>query len=384
MEGREKMKKILAGTSALFAVATLSGAAQAAEPIKLSVGGFMNQWVSILNVDDKKTSNGVENSYNHAAVNSDTEVHFTGSTVLDNGLKVAVVIEKEAERTDATARNADQQYVTLSGGWGQVRVGEMLNAATVVHNQAPGAGAAMSDVTTILGVGPVNGTVTDLASQVTTVDGINDAGAGSTAIDYISPMFGPFAFGLTYTPRVFGRGPANEGATSKDLLGAALVYADKWGPVAIASDVAYARFEELEGTTQAGMAHAVPVGVKLSWNGFDLGGSYIRIMDNVKSTDNATAATSYDGYAWDAGLAYTTGNWKFGYQYYHSSIDGAAGRTNPGKDKTSVHNGGLAYTMGPGVTTSANFAHMSVTDEAGGTLAKRASYGLITGIQLAF
>lgn len=37
------MKKILVASSALVAVA-FAGQAQASEPIKLSVGGYMNQW----------------------------------------------------------------------------------------------------------------------------------------------------------------------------------------------------------------------------------------------------------------------------------------------------------------------------------------------------
>ncbi|TAN59178.1 MAG: porin [Rhodospirillales bacterium] len=387
--GKDKntmMKKFLAGTTALIAVGSFASAANAAEPIKLSVGGFMNQWVSIADVDAKNTNqNGQVNwEFNNVAVNSDTEVHFKGETVLDNGLKVAVVIEKEAERTDtgANGRNADQQYAEISGGWGAVRVGETLNAATRVHSSAPGAGAGVSDAVTVLGVGVASGNaVTDLASQVTSVDGINDAGAGSTAIDYVSPMFGPFAFGITYTPRVFSRGLAQEGTTSKDLLGAALVYADKWGPVAVNADVAYARFEQLEGSAQNGMAHGVPVGIKLGYAGFEVGGSYFRIMDNAKIASTATG-TSYDGVAWDAGIAYTTGDWKFGYQYYSSSLEGSLAQR--GRDTTKVHNVGMAYTMGPGVSVSANLSHLTLTEETRTSSDKTTAAGLITGIQLAF
>ena len=69
------MKKFLIGTTALIAVGTLAGAAQAADPIKLSVGGKMNQWFSIADVKDRPGT-----KYAHTAVNSDTEVHFKGET----------------------------------------------------------------------------------------------------------------------------------------------------------------------------------------------------------------------------------------------------------------------------------------------------------------
>ncbi|MBF0355418.1 MAG: porin [Alphaproteobacteria bacterium] len=377
------IKRFLIGTSALIAVGTLAGAAQAADPIKLSVGGKMNQWLSFADVKDKVTT-----KYNHVAVNSDTEVHFKGETVLDNGLKVEVVIEHEAERTDATARNANQQYAQLSGGWGALRIGETMNAANRVHNQAPGAGAGMGDAITILGIQPVSGTVTSMTDGQTSVDGIASVGISATSIDYVSPMFGPFAFGLTYTPHGGNRGLAVEGNSIKDLMGVAFVYADKWGPVAVNADVAWARADHETVGTQNGMLHGIPVGVKFGFAGFEVGGSYFRIMDNVKalrSAANANAATSFDGVAWDAGISYTMGDWKLGYTYFTSKHEGDVDTKT--KDTAKVHNAGVAYTMGPGVSVSANGVYTAFADEAVvATTAthKSRTYGLITGIQLTF
>ncbi len=392
------MKKILAGTTALIAVGTLAGAAQAADPIKLSVGGMMNQWLTIGDVDSYTYATGRVREYGNVGIISDTEIHFKGDTTLDNGLKVAVVIELEAERTDgSTARNADQQYVTLSGGWGQVRVGEMLNAATVVHNQAPGAGAANSDVASIFPASVPNGAgLQTLSSSVTTVDGIADAGAASVAIDYISPMFGPFAFGITYTPRVLSRGFAQENNSLNDLLGAAFVYADKWGPVSVNADIAYARFDYdnnisatgVLNSNATGVTHGLPIGVKFGYAGFEVGGSYFRIFDSLKAgasagaQDGNAASGSFDGVAYDVGLAYTTGPWKFGYTFYKSSMEGDL-RTK-GRDKHQIHNGGGAYTMGPGVTVSANIAYQKYQDEVKQAGDKQEALGLITGLSLAF
>jgi predicted porin len=393
------MKKILAGTTALVAVGALASAAQAAEPIKLSVGGLMNQWVTFGDVDSYTYATGRVRSYGNVGIISDTEVHFKGDTTLDNGLKVAVTIQLEAERSDSsTARNASEQYVTLSGGWGQVRVGEMKNAATIVHNQAPTAGAAFSDITSIFPNSVPNGaSLQTLTNNTTSVDGIADAGACSTAIDYISPMFGPFAFGVTYTPKIGGRGFAQENRDLKDLIGGALVYADKWGPVGINADVAYARFDydmnQIAATGGAysdnatGVVHGVPLGLKISYAGFEVGGSYFRIMDSLKVGQGATgngAAGSYDGAAWDAGVSYTTGPWRFAYAYYKSSLAGDI-QTNKSKDTQEMHNLGGAYTMGPGVTASANFAYNKYVDEAGSTVGnKQESMGFIAGLQLAF
>ncbi|MDK9721082.1 MAG: porin [Rhodospirillales bacterium] len=404
------MKKVLFGTTALVAAGMFGSAAQAAEPIKLSVGGFMNQFV-VIGDTDAYTYNGsaaigagsnrFTREYGNVGIVSDTEVHFKGSTTLDNGLKVAVVIELEAERTaTSTARNADQQYVALSGGWGQVRVGEMFNAAQVVHNQAPTVGAGNADVTTFFTASVPNGAgLTTMANAFTSADGIANAGRASTAIDYISPMFGPFAFGLTYTPNVLSRGFAQESASLNDLAGVAFVYADKWGPVGVNADVAYARFDYdhsmgAAGTllsNATGVVHAVPVGGKISYAGFDLGGSYIRIMDSLSSgRGNAgagltadAASGSYDGAAWDAGVAYTTGPWKFAYAYYASSLEGRL-RVH-GKDEHQIHNIGGQYTMGPGVIVSVNGVYQEYREEDSATVgSKQEAFGFVTGLKLTF
>ncbi|MBF0355417.1 MAG: porin [Alphaproteobacteria bacterium] len=387
------MKKVLFGTTALVAAGMFGSAAQAAEPIKLSVGGFMNQWFAIADVEDKTNP---ATQYNNLSIVSDTEVHFKGSTVLDNGLKVAVVIELEAERTSgATARNADQQYAEISGGWGAVSIGERFNAAQRVHTSAPGAGAAFADIAGMNsqagGANLASGAaVTSMSNYYTSVDGIVNAGRNSTAIDYVSPMFGPFAFGVTYTPAVGSRGLAVEGASVKDLMGAALVYADKWGPVSVNADVAYARAEHETLDTQNGMLHGIPVGLKFGYAGFEVGGSYFRIMDNVKTTASGGSATaaSFDGRAWDAGIAYTTGPWKFGYQYFSSHMEGLV--NTKGKDKTGIHNGGGQYTMGPGVVVTANVGYQTYRDEAANAgasnndLGKRNTLSLVTGLRLNF
>ncbi|MBF0268070.1 MAG: porin [Alphaproteobacteria bacterium] len=391
------MKKVLFGTTALVAAGMFGTAAQAAEPIKLSVGGFMNQFMAIGDVDSYTYATGRVREYGNVSLVSDTEVHFKGATTLDNGLKVAVVIELEAERTaSATGRNSDQQFVTLSGGWGQVRVGEMLNAAQLVHNQAPTAGANNADAVNMFPSSVPNGnTMTGMANQYTSVDGIANAGRCSMAIDYISPMFGPFAFGITYTPNINSRGFAQEGNSLNDLMGAAFVYADKWGPVAVNADVAYARFDydhsiNVTGSltnNATGVVHGVPVGVKLGYAGFEFGGSYIRIMDSMKTgqgTANNAAAGSFDGYAFDVGAAYTTGPWKFGYAYYKSSLAGDI-VTNQGRDKQDVHNGGGQYTMGPGVVVTANVAYLKNQEENATTVGnKQESLALITGLKLSF
>ena len=46
------MKKILFGTTALLAAGAFASAAQASEPVKLQLGGYMEYWVAAAQQDD--------------------------------------------------------------------------------------------------------------------------------------------------------------------------------------------------------------------------------------------------------------------------------------------------------------------------------------------
>ncbi|WP_147165104.1 porin, partial [Pararhodospirillum oryzae] len=76
------MKKILFGTTALVAAGLFAGGASAADKIKLSLGGKMEQYfggVGTLEDGGFDDSDGF-------GMDTDTEVYVKGSTKLDNGL----------------------------------------------------------------------------------------------------------------------------------------------------------------------------------------------------------------------------------------------------------------------------------------------------------
>ena len=69
------MKKILLGTTAVVAVGMLTAApAMAAEKIKISVGGYMEQWFGYVSADDEVGT--ADNS--GFDVKSDAEIIFKG------------------------------------------------------------------------------------------------------------------------------------------------------------------------------------------------------------------------------------------------------------------------------------------------------------------
>src|SRR5208283_4803083 len=81
------MKKVLFASVA--AVAFGAVAAQAADPVKLTIGGYADQWAGY--AGNKTTALGYD------AVKFDTQddvrINFSGSTKLDNGISVSVEVD---------------------------------------------------------------------------------------------------------------------------------------------------------------------------------------------------------------------------------------------------------------------------------------------------
>ena len=99
------MKKLLVASTALVAFAAVNSA-QAADPIKLTVGGYMNQYVGYTDQDEDGQENFAE-----VNINSETELYFRGSTTLDNGLTVGVNIDRYSDRNDT---GGDDVFLQIS------------------------------------------------------------------------------------------------------------------------------------------------------------------------------------------------------------------------------------------------------------------------------
>src|SRR5688572_18825543 len=116
------MKRVaLLGSTALFGAGMVATPALAADGIKLGVGGFFRTAYMATFDDDSEGEPG--NERNTDGVFSDAEIHFTGSTVLDNGLEVGARVELEGEDNGAAADQIDEAWIYFSGGFGELRMG---------------------------------------------------------------------------------------------------------------------------------------------------------------------------------------------------------------------------------------------------------------------
>ncbi len=318
------MKRILLGSASVLGAGLMAAPAVAADGVKLSVGGFFREAYMVVIDDDDTFDFGKDRAAD--GFFNDAEIHFTGSTVLDNGLEVGARVELEGE-TDGD--QIDEAWVWFAGGFGEVRIGSEDDAlantcivpaggTTNFSAFSPNQWGANSAVGDIFGAFGSN-------SVCTGVDNQGDA----QKIVYISPNFGGFQVTASYTPNgaaeshLDGVGP-HIGMPEHELFDGrhnASVYAtysydgDNWGLTAglggswqgHVEDDADFRIEEQD---------FYQAGLNLTFGNFSFGaaGEYFNDALNIE-----TSSTHLENDVWvvGGGASYALDAWTFGLQYSH-------------------------------------------------------------------
>lgn len=393
------MRKILYGTTALIAAGMISTAVSAAEPVKLQLGGFMDWYAAAMKQENsfrRAMSNAVagDGDFNDFDIIGDGEIYFKGSTMLDNGMDVAVHVELEAGTGDEATRSIDESYVTIGTAYGQVIVGATRNAASKMHVSAPEVGRLGVDESraTLFVVAPA--AVVGLnASWLNFDDRVNK-------IAYISPTLYNLTFGATWTP---GNDAGNPNRAERSLAQTGnfkegyafnLKYADEFNGLGITSTAAYAAYN-------VGGKHArgeYSLGQRFAYNGFTLGGAYRKVHNHTDITGwngaaRAEGQVSDNGYTWNAGGSYEAGPYGVSLNYFKSQVEGDRRVTGVAddrdkKDKVEGYKLSGKYNLGAGVDSFATIAHVKYQDEITKTAANEddhnKGWAFITGIALTF
>src|SRR5262245_48125904 len=137
--GEAKMKHQLIGSTALVAVGLLAPAAQAADGVKLQIGGRYMGAAGVLAIDNFSTSPDLSDNLREYVFKQDVRVYFTGETVLDNGLTVGARVDLRGQ-TDTKDQIRDV-YAYFSGGFGEIRFGDTEEALAQMCYLVPSASA---------------------------------------------------------------------------------------------------------------------------------------------------------------------------------------------------------------------------------------------------
>jgi len=377
------MKKLLVASTALVAFAAVNSA-QAADPIKLSVGGYMNQYVGYVDQDDDGGQNFAE-----VNINSETELYFRGSTTLDNGLTVSVNIDRYADRDDSSG---DDVFLQVSSdSMGRLRVGQTKGAAYGLSHVAPN-----------VGIGNNDGDVQDWISRSSEIysDQTHTASEANDGqkIVYWTPNFAGFQAGVSYGVNVNGagiEGPINlqtndldgdsaedqgeSGDTADRAADAGIAYNGEFGGVAVGADVTYQRdFAGGLTGTAAEDRTSVRGGVSVGVAGFTVAGSY-------RSTNNERNTKDLDSAGWDLGVSYATGPYAVSLSYLELTEDTAANSGLEHKNQQWVLGG--SYDLGAGVTLVGSVfgaEYDDGADNAAASVDDNEGFGVVTGLQVSF
>lgn len=326
------MKKILFASSAIAAVA-FAGQASASEPIKLSVGGYMEQWVGFADQDIDAAGGRVN------AFQSDTEVYFDGRTTLDNGIEIGAHIELEGE---TSTDQVDEQFLFVNGGFGRIEMGKNDSVADSMGITAPSVGP----------VNPSDGGTEDWANLTNVIDTVPSSG-DQNRFSYFTPTMGGFRAGVSFADDSTQNDTVGSG---DNIVSGAVTFNHDFDGVTLGVSV--------EGENQAD-DNWYGAGVNVGFGNFTVGGSYGKVDPDVgKETD-----------AFDLGVTYAmdAASVSLSYAYQDDSKDNIE---NQGLSA------GLVYTLGAGVSWQSSVFWFE--EDKAGSASDNDGFGAVTGLRLAF
>ncbi len=347
------MKKQLLSTTTLVAAGLLAfgGAvdANAAEPLKVKVGGFYS--AAVIYWDQENATNlrshGIEET---------GELQISASSTLDNGLKVSVRIEYEALNQGATTL-ADENHVTFDGGFGRLRLGQDDNGAYGLHIQAPVAAWRVGINSPSFAVLSGNGNA--VSSFVSTYPGI---GGDGDKIIYFTPRVSGFQLGTSYQPDGANLGGPSAAGTSEvtanqqsEVVSLGASYSGSFDAVDLSASIAY-----VAGSIEAPTAgnedrEALAFGLTVGFGDFAIGAAY--------KNDDRGLVGNFDRDTIDIGATYSTGPWTVGVNYGHEEVELGAGVADDELDAFAFTG---QYVMGPGVKMIGAIKHYSYDSATAG------------------
>lgn len=403
------MKKVLFASVA--AVAFSAAAAQAAEPVKLSIGGYATQWAGYASNKDNSDLDGTAgvtaaDKRTNFDVQDDVRINFTGATKLDNGIAVSVEVDTYASQgtnshtNTAGNRNVQKSFTAITTAYGTVELGEQDNVGALIHVSSPDVG----------GIGGQDGNWMNwVISPTNNNETLQRTYAGddrsNNKIIYVTPSWNGLVAGFSYTPNIqqnstSGAGhttiPSSvdyNGALSGDLYVYGVGYTGTFGDVSVKADLG-------SGNANVGNLHVYQGGLNVSYKGFTVGGSYLkRDIDADINTANTKlgngtlisgyglAGAAHVGDSWDAGASYVTGPYGVSLTYFQGeSLNGTQSLAANSKkyDKDYVWTLAGAYDLGPGVKLTESVFYVDYKNASGLEADKNNGWGAVTGVNIAF
>jgi predicted porin len=352
------MRRLLATSGAMLGA--LAGGEARGDGIKLHVAGEFNAAYMAVFDDDGEGEPG--NERNTDGLFQDAEIHFTGSTVLDNGLEVGARVELAGE--DDPGSQIDEAWIYFSGGFGELRAGSMDEALALMCIIPPGGTENFSAFS------PNQwGANTVTSNSVCT--GVDDEGDAQKLL-YLSPVFGGFQLGLSYTPsgdkKTHGDGvgahlgmPENEEDASRhnvSLYGTYSYETEDWSLQLGLGGSWEGNVEKADGGPNREESEFYQAGVLVGIEDISFGASFeLYHDDDVFAATLENGDVAADRWVLGVGAAYELEPWTFGigYSILRADIDVAGA---PDEDFTQQRAALTAsYELGSGIDLDGELAY---------------------------
>jgi predicted porin len=344
-EGHTLKKQLLTTTAAI----ALAGAAAPAlsQEASLDWGGYYQFHFGYV---DAGGTAAVGEDVGGFDMFSDGEIHFMPSITLDNGLTVGAKVELEAQAD--TGSNIDHTFMTLSGDQlGTIQAGNLNGVGYNTSFVTPGVGS----------VGIDTGTMSQFIPLLNFPNAHTDLSGDNLKINYITPSFNGFTFGVEYTPSTQGGNSRDPGvidrniANTYDIWGVAANYSQSYGATDVTVHASYQTGEVEDGTPAANTdPEVLRVGASVGFSGLTVGANY-------ETVDADTANNAGDIETWVIGASYDmAGPWTIGADYINGTFDQGTGVDQ----EDQAFRLGAARDLGPGVSFDVNYIMYEGDDKA--------------------
>ncbi|QYX56216.1 porin [Roseovarius sp. SCSIO 43702] len=368
------MKKHLLTTSAI-ALGVAAAAPASAQEWNLDWGGFMSQHVAFADVTD----NTAVNDFDGVVFHSSTEIHFTPSITLDNGLTFGINVQFEGENGGGGADGIDETYMIISGDTlGRIEVGSENSAGYKSMVAAPGVTSMYINSPSISAFIPLSNALPWQFRQAgvsayTEVGGNNDV----DRISYYTPDFNGLTLGISYARNNGGNAVGshnnNTVATLEDIWDIGAYYSQTFGTTSVTIGARYGIADAV--AAGASDPETWGIGAQLGFGDFTVGAHY---AENDQGS-TPFAAGQVDQQSWSIGATYDApGAWSFEALAFMGEYDIAAG-----DQEYNAYRIGASRDLGPGVDWDIYAIYAEADDKAtAGTEVKGTVIG--TAINLSF
>jgi len=404
------MKKALCATTALVAAGLAAGQASADGGIKLGLSGYYRGSAGILIGGDQTavlvhgTKFGKATTHigglgdfgrTSGGFRQEVRINFKGETTLDNGITVSVLVGLNPNGAANTSGRLNRAYADFSGKYGDVRFGQgsptdalgqtcVYDPGNVTSNF--GVNSANQDFTNA-GLGRLGaaGTTVGVATfETADATCVTFTGKG-TAIDYYSPSFGGFTFGVSYTPegavtnesgsQGFGAGTDLKNKRGENIVAAGADYNHDFGGgwtllVGGGGEWAFSGHTSKGGSLHHAKPSTYMLGAQVGIpGGFTVGasGQYMVSYPNFNGAFAATDAgtSGADGWVGAIGASYTIDAVSVGLEGIYGRYQVHQGAPSNGHDVIWGVSLNGAYALGPGINLEAQVAYSKYSPSNG-------------------